>query len=1146
MTKIISFSNIDSKAKINIFLIIIMILIYKINSQQYFKALYIGKNYYYLIFKDSINYYKIGSNKLIHSLASNQKIQSEGDLNCIDFGEFVTDLTKDNILIIKNYAYYVLDGEYSNNEKLSELGNYPSELVALNCDNLACYFIVGIINQKKIYLYLYKKSSSISLTGSNSAMSSFVINNIESENLSCHLMTAISEGEVLSCFYQSDSKEIVASSFNINISKKKITAVESLTKSKITNGAKIIKTNISEDKTKSYICYINDDNNCDCLTYDITNNEFGEFETYLYDCLPNIYSLNFVYYEQSYEHFLYCFNSPEKFSLVKLNKNFQKLNVKYNGIYDLEDYMKEKCTNYYLSTMAYSSNQIIVLLNCDNQLVKKVIEEEPIPLINDVPSTMIIISTFPTSIELTISTTNIEEITMTTYLDSSTQISLTIVSTSIIEDYHYPDIIQINSNKTLEEIIENIDREIHYYDIGKIYEIFGNEYNVKINPINLNIYKNISTYIDFSSCENILRKENELDASSLLTVYLIEILSKYEKSLINNVEYAVFNENKEKLDLSVCKEENIKINYDLNLSNINTTKVKYYSDLGIDIFNIKDDFFNDICFSYSEKNSDITLNDRVNEIYENYSLCENNCQYEKINLTENMVTCNCSVKINPNPIVEPPNLEIIIWDSLEDSNVGVIKCHNLVFNFINKKENIGFLLFTILVFLHFPLFIHYFMYNINPIKIFIFNEMKKYHYLNYNCNPNKKDKEKINDKKNNNNKTDKNKKNKKDDKKKKKHKKSFKKYIIKNYEKKIINNYNKVEIFSKNSHTNEKDNTSTELFKKYYPKSSSLNMSELLNNNKKSNSRNNMLFDKQFGFWAKLKNNKNDKKRYESQKTIKKYEKLNKIKSLDKSNYYLIQIDANNSPSKIIPPNSDIILDNYDFEQAIKYDKRNFCKVFYICVLGKDNIINIIFFKTPLDLQALRICNFIFSISSDLAFNAIFYSNQSISDKYHYKGNNLFFFVIINNLIQSIISSIVGLVLVNVFQHMFDYRGKFEDVFKTEEKKLRNNKSYKVNKSTKHKIFDDLQKNFIKLKRKVILFITFEFLLMLFYYYFVTAFCEVYKMTQTSWLADFLSSFIISFICGIIESFLIGLFYFISLKYKVKFIYNISLFFYNL
>ena len=220
--------------------------------------------------------------------------------------------------------------------------------------------------------------------------------------------------------------------------------------------------------------------------------------------------------------------------------------------------------------------------------------------------------------------------------------------------------------------------------------------------------------------------------------------------------------------------------------------------------------------------------------------------------------------------------------------------------------------------------------------------------------------------------------------------------------------------------------------------------------------------------------------------------------------------------------------------------------MFYISVLGKDNIINIIFFKTPLDLQALRLCNFIFSISSDLAFNAIFFSNQSISDKYHYKGKNLFFFVIINNLIQSIISSLVGLFLVNVFHHMFDYRANFEDIFREEEKKLRNNKNYKVNKSTKHKISDDLQKNFIKLKRNVILFIIFEFLLMLFYYYFVTAFCEVYKMTQSSWIADFLSSFIISFFSGIVESFVIAVSYFISLKYKVKIIYNISLFFYNI
>ena len=87
------------------------------------------------------------------------------------------------------------------------------------------------------------------------------------------------------------------------------------------------------------------------------------------------------------------------------------------------------------------------------------------------------------------------------------------------------------------------------YDIGKIYEIFGDDYSVKISPINSKKSENISTYIDFSKGENILREKNKLNSTSILTVYQIEIENKDNQSLINDVEYAVFNDKKEQLDL---------------------------------------------------------------------------------------------------------------------------------------------------------------------------------------------------------------------------------------------------------------------------------------------------------------------------------------------------------------------------------------------------------------------------------------------------------------------------------------------------------------------------------------------------------------------------------------------------------------------
>ena len=180
---------------------------------------------------------------------------------------------------------------------------------------------------------------------------------------------------------------------------------------------------------------------------------------------------------------------------------------------------------------------------------------------------------------------------------------------------------------------------------------------------------------------------------------------------------------------------------------------------------------------------------------------------------------------------------------------------------------------------------------------------------------------------------------------------------------------------------------------------------------------------------------------------------INNKKITSKYRYSLIQIDANNFICKH-QNESYIILDNYNYEIAIKYDKRSFWRIFYICILAKENIINILFFRTPLDLQSLRICLFIFVYSCDLAFNTIFYSNESISEKYHYEGNNLFLFTLVNNLIQSIISSIISMTIVNIFQYMIGARGDFEDIFKDEEKKLRENRNYKVNKVTKVKILE--------------------------------------------------------------------------------------------
>ena len=66
---------------------------------------------------------------------------------------------------------------------------------------------------------------------------------------------------------------------------------------------------------------------------------------------------------------------------------------------------------------------------------------------------------------------------------------------------------------------------------------------------------------------------------------LIEINNIHPESLSNKVEYKVFDENYEEVDLSVCENVNITINYVLKNNTLNISEIAYYRGFGINLFN---------------------------------------------------------------------------------------------------------------------------------------------------------------------------------------------------------------------------------------------------------------------------------------------------------------------------------------------------------------------------------------------------------------------------------------------------------------------------------------------------------------------------------------------------------------------------------
>ena len=179
---------------------------------------------------------------------------------------------------------------------------------------------------------------------------------------------------------------------------------------------------------------------CDCLTYNINSNEFSPEESYLNNCLENIFSLNFDYYKEMNHYFLYCFQSTTNVDFININENFNLYNeeILYFDLYNIN------CTKYYFYTILKNKYNISIFLNCDNALSVYNLGElkELIP-----PSTTSTIQppilALPSITYNTIISSNhidlYSDIIINSYIDTSTVI------------------IQKKINKTKEEIIDDMN-----------------------------------------------------------------------------------------------------------------------------------------------------------------------------------------------------------------------------------------------------------------------------------------------------------------------------------------------------------------------------------------------------------------------------------------------------------------------------------------------------------------------------------------------------------------------------------------------------------------------------------------------------------------------------------------------------------------
>ena len=644
-----------------------------------------------------------------------------------------------------------------------------------------------------------------------------------------------------------------------------------------------------------------------------------------------------------------------------------------------------------------------------------------------------------------------------------------------------PDNLIISMSEFKNQIIKNISSCINSTNIINGTDFIAMIYSVgDINPKE-QLIKGISA-VDLGNCTNEIK--NYYNISSFI---VLNIESKKNKTKENdydnfydlgkNTYLEIYNLTGEKLNLSICQ-ENIKImKYIGDEKKLDIQSAKNLANQGIDVFNAKDKFFNDLCYYYDNKEErDIIIDDRRKDIYQNATFCQYGCDYDGIDYELMSANCICDVNsfhnidLNKNKKEEKSNKEKLNFDSIKKSfisnlynfNFEVMKCYNLDINPKILKVNIGFYFMLGLILFQIIFLIIYSIKGLKSIKHFMISfksKHKKNNLSSFNKNFGKYKNEKENCIKNEIN-----------------IEKKKKKFIL---HQNIFHNYNS------NFHIKENKN---ERIKKH----------------------------NQFICLDDLNNDENIGKI--SHKKAKRKKKIHHIKTTNK--IYTNEKGVINF--NLFQNNED--LEDIDFEKAIIYDKRNFFKMYFAFLVDSQTIIQTFCTDNYLNLFIIKLSFFIYTLQISFFLNTLFYTDEYISNAYYNNGVLDF----ISGLPKSIYSSVVTMVTTNLLRKLSNNKDELKQLIREK----RNNKNYRNLIKSKLKI----------LKHKLIGYFIIVFILGLFFSYYVTSFCAVYRYSQKYLFFGFFESFVLDSLISIITSMILTLLRYCSIKKKIKCIYK----FYNI
>ena len=625
--------------------------------------------------------------------------------------------------------------------------------------------------------------------------------------------------------------------------------------------------------------------------------------------------------------------------------------------------------------------------------------------------------------------------------------------------------------------------------------------------------------------------------------------------------------NSKTYDFSFCNgdpilfEDEIKVEH-LKYANdgnnpIDVNKILYGRKFGIDLFDPDSTFLSDICVTFtSEKGSDVTLEARLENYFQNISFCDDreNSHYMSYNYSEtkNTFTFRCAFgyyKSEEDKFSYVDKIGNQLKSVVSVSNVKVIKCYKEFLNLRDIIRNYGGMICIFVLIIQIVCFLLFCLKGIKPIEdkldnLFILGKVilrnlgvpinifgdgfdikktlgKKVYLwkLIRNIGEKRKQKEKEEKEKEEKKKSKKKKKkgsNPPEKKGKRKSKKVNETQKEDEEEKGKENKETKLDIrdveendfgddiYNVNIKTKEADKIPK-------PKGKGKGKKDKANNNDEiKTSQNSKISHIKESEAIPIKPDSNEKinvkptdNKKEEEKKVENKEGIDKKKQL-----YEFESDE---------------LNELSFEDFIEYDKRSFCR-YYVNILFYSHIILSVFFRFgDYNLFTVKLGLFFMTFPINLTMNIFFFTNESITLDYLKSTDDIsaFWRHIDNTIYSSLLSSILLILL------------KLICLTHNSVRKLRQRKNVEEAKKESNCIL-------LCVKIRIAIYYVLSFAFLIIFGFYVLCFCAVFENTQitlikstfTSWLISLLYPFIICFITSLVRS---G-----SIKCKSKFLYGVK------